>query len=547
MGAMLTTRADSFSTPRLDRFQSAPVDSVLALNLLILVNLTAAVREAVSRSAIAEYKRNGRFPRLKRVMRRAPKSIGFQLLLAVNSVCAVLIALFLGYDYNRQLDERIGEKRGDLSEEARTLLPAVLRIQHHGTTALQEFLDEVCGSMRENESPGHHLAVRFPTGILQAQSHHRASLKFFAAMEAAAQPSDGDKFPNRPQLIVGTHSGNGVTVYVSERADDIRRAVRGDALRRLAEMVLLAAVAAVIVNIVLLRIVVRPFNRLAAAVHEIASGRLGVQTAGFKSSELAQFADALNNMSVSLATADRQRVQQMEKARRIQKQLLPTNSNVPGVRIAQLYQPAEDVAGDYFDILPLPDESWLFCMADVCGHGVPAAMTAAMLKAFLVQATEQITAPCEIVEYVNRRFLASTVTEDFATMLVARICSQTGKLEYASAGHVSGLLLEKCGAITELRSTGMLIGVMPEAGCSTKTVSVAQGTRLLLLTDGVIETFNSRSECFGRERLSRLFADCGALPVDETVTRIDSALIEFRGGEPSTDDVSLMLLEFLTH
>ena len=475
-----------------------------------------------------------------------PLTIGFQLLLVVNAVMTVLVVVLLAYDYQRELSKRIATRYVSLADEAKTLLPGVVRLRHHGLNAVQDYLDAVCGQMQDQDSPGHHIVVQLGDVVLQAHAHNRASAERFAAIQAAAQQS-GHRAPfGEDEIVVGAFTNGDVSVYVSESVSQLRRSSIGDLLRRLVGILVLGIVAAGVVNFVLLRVVVRPMHRLVGTVHRIADGELGTQTnpEHFGSAELSYLAKAVNSMSASLAEVDHRRALQLAKARRIQRNLLPNGSITPGMKVISFHEPAEDVAGDYYDILPLPDGASLVCIADVSGHGIPAAMAAAMLKALLTEATARLAAPDEIMRFVNQRFASLTLPEDFATMALAKFQPETGQLDYINAGHESSWLLDEHGGLRELPSGGLLIGVDPEANWAAETVAVHTRGRLLLTTDGVNELWNPQAEMFGRPRLVQLFGDSRHLPPADAANFMRNVIDEFRDGQPPDDDLTLLVVEF---
>lgn len=473
------------------------------------------------------------------------RSIRFRLLAAVNAAMALVLLLFLVIDYYREIATRVTETNIALEDEAKTLLPAVLRLRPQGTRAIQEYVDTVCGQMQDASSPGHHIGVRVGDVELQAMAHHRASSDIFAAMQAAAQSPTHQAAFGSERLVVGSSENTDVEVFVSEYLTNIRRSARGQALLRLAGIVLLAVVAAGVINAVFLRIAAKPLEKLVATVREIGRGRLGVQAGPFKAAELEYLANEINSMSSSLAEVEQHRRQEMAKARRIQDHLLPQQMAVPGLSISHLYQPATEVAGDYYDILPLPDRTWLLCIADVAGHGVPAAMNAAMLKTLLLHATEYHVAPDRILHFVNDRFSAVALDEVFASMLLARWNPDTSTLEYASAGHeIAWLYSARSGSLRELTATSVPLGVCPASTCQAEAIAIAPEDRLLLVTDGVTETFNGRSEPFGRARLADLFLECRALSLAETVRKIDEGLTAHREDGVLTDDTTLIAVQF---
>lgn len=236
---------------------------------------------------------------------------------------------------------------------------------------------------------------------------------------------------------------------------------------------------------------------------------------------------------------------QMAKAREIQEHLLPREVTIPGLRFLHCYQPADDVTGDHFDAIPLSDGTWLLCVADVSGHGVPAAMSAAMLKTLLEHASERETQLNQILAEVSRRFAALSLCGDFVTMVLARWQPQARTLEYASAGHeMAWLLPASGGAPRELSATGPALAIIEDAKWSTVTVRVAAGDRLLAVSDGITEAFSPEGQQFGRQRLGKLFSECRTLPLSESVKRIQEEVAMHRGGRAPTDDTTILVIEW---
>ena len=410
-----------------------------------------------------------------------------RLLVTVNAAMAALVLAFLALDYRRELADGLVQKQVALEEEAKTLLPAVLRLRRDGSKAVQEYLDAVCGRMRDAQSPGHHIAVRLDEAVVQATAHRRSSADLFRAMEEASRsPGRRAQFRDR-DLVVGSAQAAGVATFVSEELGVLRHAVLGRILWPLAGVLALGAVAAGLVSTVLLRVVDKPLRRLVATVDHIAAGNLSARARACNSVELTSLSESINAMAASLEDADRHRRREMARARQIQEHLLPKEIEIPGLRLAALYRPARGVAGDYYDALSLPDGSWLLCIADVSGHGVPAALSAAMLKAFLLHAAEHHVAPDQILAFVSRRFAAASPPGLFASMLLVRWAPGADALSYAGAGHEPAWLLSDEGEPRPLKATGLFLGIEGEATWGTRTLPVRPGDRLLLVTDGAAE------------------------------------------------------------
>jgi serine phosphatase RsbU (regulator of sigma subunit) len=356
---------------------------------------------------------------------------------------------------------------------------------------------------------------------------------------ATKSPTHRAEFGEK-ELVVGTSRQADTVVYVSEYMSDIREAALRKVLRRVPRIVLLAVVTAIVVNLVFLRMAARPLRHLVDTVRKIGSGQLGIQTRPFGSEEFAYLAEAVNHMSRSLDEMEQTRRKEMVRARRIQEQLLPDETDLPGLAFSYIYKPAEEVAGDYYDIVRLRDGTLLVCIADVTGHGVPAALTATMLKAFLMDASEYHSDPAEILEFINHRLAVVCHTESFVTMFVARWNPDAKTLQYASAGHETGLLLTSKGGLIELPSTGLVLGIVEDAAWETATRGFDQGDQLLLVTDGVTEAMNPAEELFGRQRLAAAFEACKDIGIHEAVRQIGQTIADHCADRPQTDDLTLL-------
>ncbi len=472
-------------------------------------------------------------------------SIRWRLLIAVNTAIGLPFLVFLAVDYRREMGARVAEKHIALEEEAKTLLPAVVRIRPQGLESLHQYIDDVCGRMQDASSPGHHIVVRLGEMVLQAVAHHRSSRELWEAIDrASSSPTHRAAFDDE-EVIVGAQQQGDVHAYVSEYFSDVRRSLRRQVLWRLGRMLSVAVVVAAVVNLVFLQMASKPLEKLVETVRRIAAGELGAQTGSFRTAEAAYLAEVINSMSSSLAEADRHRRAEMAQARRIQEHLLPGEVSIPGLKLAPWYQPAAEVAGDYYDVVALPDGGWLIALADVTGHGIPAAMGAVMLKTLLLSAAERSGDPGQILGLMNRRFVGLLPAELFASMVLLRWDLKKRLLEYASAGHEPGWLVSADGQPRAIQATGMLLGVEEDATWETLTFSVKAGDRLLLVTDGVTEALSPRAEMFGRDRLAELFLqtrDAALTGLVSMILRAWDAHLE--GAEPA-DDATLLAAEWV--
>jgi len=476
--------------------------------------------------------------------RRPPRTIRRQLLVGVNLVMSILLTTAIALDYQRELTHRIAERRIALEEEAKTIAAALPGMSHHGPNAIQEFLNAVCGSLSESESPGHHLIVQWEGSVYQPTVHGRSTDDSYDAVRMAAESPDGRARLSQQELVAASRTLTGGIVYVSGYVTGIRQLILKENVRRFLGLLLAGIVAAGVVNVVLYRGLASPLERLVRIVEHIAQGQLGLQAGRFRTSELALLAAAINNMSQSLAANERDRTRQLQKARQLQEHLLQDWPAVRGMRIERRFRPATDVTGDYTDLAVATDGRVVLCLADVCGHGIPAAMGAAMLKTLFLEAVEGTSQPADVLHRLNARFGEVVLPGDFASMFVMSWDAQQRRLEYASAGHEPPWLCRSDGDCVPLAASGMLLGVCGDGLWPSTSVQIEDGDRLLLLTDGVIECLSPTGELFGRNRPASLLQEGFQSPIRETVVSLEQALERHRENSPLKDDVTIVLVEF---
>ncbi len=234
---------------------------------------------------------------------------------------------------------------------------------------------------------------------------------------------------------------------------------------------------------------------------------------------------------------------ELQLAREIQQSLLPREMpNVPGVRIQGSYLPMSAVAGDFYDVAVLGDGRIVVIVADVSGHGIPAALVASMVKVAFAAESERYDRPGDILGGINR-----ALTGKFERAYVTACCIVVDRprtaIAYAAAGHPPALLRRHDGRIERLTEGGMVLTLLPVAAYETVVVPFEPGDRLLIYTDGLLEaTRGDGDEFFGDAELGRVVA---ALPPSADMSEVVlSAYHRWIGdGTPLSDDVTLVVVE----
>jgi sigma-B regulation protein RsbU (phosphoserine phosphatase) len=214
---------------------------------------------------------------------------------------------------------------------------------------------------------------------------------------------------------------------------------------------------------------------------------------------------ALSMALIILLRSNRQSRQQalfeseLEAAREVQQVLLPdTVETVPGFAIESVYQPAQQVGGDFFQILPDSRGGMLVVVGDVAGKGLPAAMLVSVLVGATRTAAAYSQSPEEVLAQLNERLVGRT-HGGFSTALAAHITAD-GWVTIANAGHLSPYLDGR-----EVELPGALpLGIVGNAAYETTQFHLAHGNRLTFYSDGVVEAQNQHGELFGFDRAQEL-------------------------------------------
>jgi len=229
---------------------------------------------------------------------------------------------------------------------------------------------------------------------------------------------------------------------------------------------------------------------------------------------------------------------EMEVARQIQLSILPTEvPKICGVQVSALYKPVASVAGDFYEFLPVDEHRAGFLVADVCGHGVPAALIASMLKVAVRSVAEWADRPAEFLATLNR-VLAEPLKGQLVSAAYLWVDMRAGKALYSAAGHPP--LLRWNHGLERIASNGLLFGV--DAGAEYPQVEVPLGTgdRLLLYTDGITEPENGAGEMFGDIRLEQLLTKSAAVEPHQLSERIVDAIGEWQPEQQ--DDMTLVVI-----
>ena len=264
----------------------------------------------------------------------------------------------------------------------------------------------------------------------------------------------------------------------------------------------------------------------------------------FLEATVAQRTRELADKNAALEEAQAQINAELEVARALQHAILPATFPArAGYAGAARMIAATTMCGDFYDFIELPQGRIGLVMADVSGHGVPAAFFMAVARTSLRDLAALHADPGACLAHTNQTLCAQNPMDLFVSVLYCVLDPATGGLRYANGGHNPPYVRRADGVLELLDGGGALVlGVMPDVEFPDHVVSLGPGDRLVLYTDGVTEACNTSEEAYGPVRLSAEIRDHGDEAPAALVERICQSVAAFSGSAPQADDITVAVL-----
>ncbi|MDR2847831.1 MAG: PP2C family protein-serine/threonine phosphatase [Bacteroidales bacterium] len=243
---------------------------------------------------------------------------------------------------------------------------------------------------------------------------------------------------------------------------------------------------------------------------------------------------------------------ELELASQMQNMLIPATHNLPNndrIRLASFYKPHYEVGGDYFDCIRLSDDEIGFCVADVSGKGLAAALMMSNFQATLRALFTSDITMATLLQKLNKRVAESAQGEKFITLFIARYNTATHQLEYVNAGHTSALLYRTTSQQLELlESSTIAVGMLDELPVvNVHRTVISEHSLLLSYTDGMVEVMSDVNE---GEVDSAFYVLENAIRNSPDIETTIETIIEtqnLRGTNKAIfDDITLLGIEFLS-
>jgi len=238
---------------------------------------------------------------------------------------------------------------------------------------------------------------------------------------------------------------------------------------------------------------------------------------------------------------------EIEAARSIQQTFLPDSPpRLEGFDMAAFNLPALEVGGDFYDFIPISEDTWGIVIADVSGKGFPAALFMALSRTCVRANAMGKTTASEAICMANNLIAQDAKSGMFVTLFYAVLDLHKKQLRYVNAGHNPPLLCKGYGGdVVLLSAHGIALGVMDEINLQEVELNLANNDVVVFYTDGITEAVNDKEEQFGQERLIKLVAQNSSLPAQELIDKIKSAVTDFAQRQAQFDDLTLVVLKSL--
>ena len=235
---------------------------------------------------------------------------------------------------------------------------------------------------------------------------------------------------------------------------------------------------------------------------------------------------------------------ELEVASKMQQSILPTQfPGGPGYQVFGSMEPARNVGGDFFDVVPLENGRVGLAIADVSDKGVPAALFMMSSRTLLKGAAIGVGEPGEVLRETNDLLHEDNKASMFVTLLYTVYDPATGELTYANGGHNPPIVVHADGTSTLFPLTGgIALGMVPGIEYRQDTLTLLPGDTAIFYTDGVTEAMNSASEEFGLHRLRDLFVGSPPKNPKQANEAIFEAVRTFAGDAEQSDDVTCLTL-----
>ena len=209
-------------------------------------------------------------------------------------------------------------------------------------------------------------------------------------------------------------------------------------------------------------------------------------------------------------------------------------------------EPAREVGGDFYDFFFIDEDWFCFCIGDVSGKGVPAALFMAVTKTLIKSRAADDYSPVSIITRVNDELSQDNIEAMFVTIFIGILNTKTWQLVYTNAGHNPPYLKRKDGSIKRFDQIhGPAVGAMSGLAYEESKICLSKEDIILLYTDGITEAMDRAQNFFSEERLADILSSLGDISAEDVVNYTVSEVKRFEDGTDQVDDITILSVQFL--
>ncbi|MBR5272251.1 MAG: SpoIIE family protein phosphatase [Clostridia bacterium] len=314
--------------------------------------------------------------------------------------------------------------------------------------------------------------------------------------------------------------------------------------------VLIFAALFVFIYILIKRVIINNLKKINSTLGRITEGDLNVTVDVRSNEEFSSLSDDINSTVSTLkryiAEAAARIDKELEYAKQIQLSALPTNfpQNEDFSICAQMIA-AKEVGGDFYDFYKLNDTTVAFLAADVSGKGIPAAMFMMTAKTIIKDLAESGMTVNDIFTKANEKLCENNESGMFVTAWMGVLDLTTGNVQFANAGHNPPLLKRADSSFEYLKTrAGFVLAGMEGVHYRVGEITLNEGDRLFLYTDGVPEATNVENRLYGEDRLLSFMNRNASMQPTELLPSLKADIDEFVGEAPQFDDITMLMLDY---
>ena len=331
----------------------------------------------------------------------------------------------------------------------------------------------------------------------------------------------------------------------------------------LALLIVIAAIVILGQSMYLHRTLITPLQLITDEAHRFASDNIRTETKLtdiiHNTDEIGVLAGSIDQMEeriqdyiedITRITAERERIgAELSLASRIQSDILPKDFDAfPGHDEFSIYAsmtPAKEVGGDFYDFFLIDDDHLCMVIADVSGKGIPGALFMMLSKILIKIKALTGCGPAQVLETVNNQICRNNREEMFVTVWIGMLDLNTGILTASNAGHEYPLIMNPGGKFKLFKEPhGFVLGGMSDLKYEEYEIYMKKGMKLFVYTDGLPEAQNANDEFLGMDKSIELLNQHPEYSPQELIEEIGEAVVEFSGGAPRFDDLTMLCIEY---